>query len=110
MRKVLVTGMVTFLILCTGCRSGSVEDYVTFVSVDPLEKVFKETSYFNSSGASAEAGIGEYATFQFALRSSVPLKKVKIRVYEPQNGKIRLPVERKGLVKYVHISRTIPNP
>jgi hypothetical protein len=110
MKKAIVTVIAAVLVLFAGCKSGRFEDYVTFVSVDPLEKVFRESSYFVPSGSSAEAGIGEYATFQFALRSSVPLKKVKIKVSEPQNGKFKLPIERKGLVKYVHVSRAIPNP
>ena len=110
MKKVIVTGLVIALVLFAGCKSSRVEDYVTFVSVDPLEKVFRESSFFSSTGITAEAGIGEYATFQFALRASVPLRKVKLKVYEPQKDKVKLPVGRKGLVKYVRVSRTTPNP
>lgn len=108
-RKQYILLIISITIL-SGCSSGKAEDYITFVSVDPLEKIFRETVFFSPADNVVEAGLGEYATFQFALRSAVPLNKVKIKVDEPQNGKVKLSVDKTGLVKYVHVSRLTPNP
>lgn len=110
MRKAIILLSALVLILIYGCNSSRIEDYVTFASVDPLEKVMKESTFFAASESAAEAGIGEYPAFQFALRASVPLNKVRIKIEAPRNGKVALPLERKGLVKYVHVSRLDTDP
>lgn len=92
----------------TGCNNRT--DTVTFTSVDPLEKIFMETAFFNPDSAVTDAGRGEVATFQFALRSYVPLTDVTAEVILPSFNGFELPLDNLGLVKYVRVGRTTPNP
>ncbi len=110
MKRISLPLLLLNVCIIAGCGRTSTEDTVTFVSVDPLEKIFRETAFFNSAPAAANAARGEHATFQFALRSSLPLTNVTVEVTDPLNETLSLPVEYTGLVKYVHVGRTTPNP
>ncbi len=107
--RVIILSLLPALFI-TGCQTGKIEDYVTVTNVDPLDKIFRETAFFDETDNTAEAGTGEYASFQLALRSAIPLKKVRIKVEEPKNGRIKLPVERTGLIRYVRVNRRVPQP
>ena len=110
MKRISLPLILLNVCIIAGCGRTGIEDTVTFVSVDPLEKIFRETAFFNSAPAVADAARGEHATFQFALRSSLPLTNVTVEVSDPLNETLSLPVEYTGLVKYVHVGRTTPNP
>ena len=56
---------------------------VSFEYVDPLQKVFPESNYFTSKKAHADVARGEFASFQFAIRSNVNITDLRIEVESP---------------------------
>jgi hypothetical protein len=85
--------------------------YINLKYVDPLEKVFKETAFFPDKPAVAEVARGEYATFQFAFRSNVPIKDLSAAIqantskdaFIGRNASV-------GYVGYVWVGRPLPHP
>lgn len=89
----------------------SVEYFITFERVDPLKKVFKESNFFPSFTEPADVARGEYATFQFAVRSALPLKDLQFTVTPFSNGKgNELVASRVGFVDYVRASCLMSKP
>jgi hypothetical protein len=85
--------------------------YITLKYVDPLEKVFKETAFFPDKPARAEVARGGYATFQFAFRSTAPVKDLSA-VVQTNNAQDTF-ISRNasvGYVGYVWVGRPIPHP
>jgi len=87
-----------------------VEKQIIFEYVDPLKKVFPETSYFPSEKANADVARGEHASFQFVLRSGLPMENVSITVEAPVNGNEKLDIIKTGFVGFVPVDRPTPRP
>ncbi|MCG8306796.1 MAG: DUF4091 domain-containing protein [Cytophagales bacterium] len=94
--------------LMNGCRDYRGE--VIFEYVDPLKKVFPESTYFPSADARADVARGEYATFQFVLRSGFSLKNVRVQTDVPTMGNRALGKIKTGFVGYVPVDRPTPVP
>ena len=89
----------------------SVEYFITFERVDPLKKVFKESNFFPSFTEPAAVARGEYATFQFAVRSALPLNDLQFTVTPFCNDKgDELIASRVGFVDYVKASNLMAKP
>lgn len=89
----------------------SVEYFITFERVDPLKKVFKESNFFPPFNEAADVARGEHATFQFAVRSALPLKDLQFTVTPFSNGKNgELVASRVGFVDYVRASCLMSKP
>ena len=89
----------------------NIEDFITFERVDPLKKVFREENFFPEFKGAVHVARGEYATFQFAVRSALPLKELKLSVTPFTNDKGKaFTASRIGFVDYVKINRLIPKP
>lgn len=78
--------------------------------VDPLQKIFPETTFFGKVDPVAHVAKGEYATFQLAIRSAYELMGLKLNILIPdfdndQNENIEV-----GYVDYVKVGRSYPNP
>lgn len=88
----------------------NVEDFITFERVDPLKQVFKESSYFPEYSDTVKVAKGECATFQFAVRSALPLKNLQFAVtpFSDGNGG-NITASRVGFVDYVREGRLTPD-
>ncbi len=85
--------------------------YITLKYVDPLEKVFKETAFFPDKPALAEVARGEYATFQFAFRSNVPVKDLNATIQTNASKDAFIDRDASiGYVGYVWVGRPLPRP
>ncbi len=86
-------------------------DVITFAAVDPLQKVFKETAFFEETEAIADVARGEHASFQFALRSTRTLKHVTATVIQlSRNMDLLSKNAFVGFVGYTRVGRPLPNP
>lgn len=82
---------------------------ITFAQVDPLQKVFRESSYFPHYGEPVDAAAGEQATFQFVVRSGKELSDLKAHVSPFKNSKgDTLGQNRTGFVEFVRVGRQTP--
>jgi glycosyl hydrolase family 123 len=86
-------------------------DIVTCVAVDPLQKIFKETAFFDETDATADVARGEHASFQFALRSNKTLTHVTASVVQLSRNRDLLSKNTfVGFVGYTRVGRPLPNP
>lgn len=102
-----------FTILVSTLLLLSCTDYkkdITFQYVDPLKKIFPESSYFLPHEACTDVARGETASFQFAIRSGFALEDVHIRAICPRMGSSVLEEIKHGFVGYVPVDRPVPNP
>jgi hypothetical protein len=97
-------------IILVGCAERDVTKLLVFKSVDPLEKIFKETAFFNVKDPIAIAARGEHATFQFVVRSQLNVSSLKFTLSELKMDDHTLDDIRTGYVDYVRIGRNTPNP
>ena len=87
-----------------------VEDFITFGQVDPLSRIFKESNYFPEFSETLEVAKGECATFQFAVRSALPLKNLQFSVSSFSDGNgAKLDASRVGFIDYVRENRLTPD-
>lgn len=109
--------MKTFLSFVTALSLSSyslcaqkVEDFITFEQVDPFSKILKESNYFPEYSDTVEVAKGEYATFQFVVRSALPLKNLQfnVSVFSNENGG-EIKASRVGFVDYVRENRLTPD-
>lgn len=90
---------------------GQLEDIVSIASVDPLEKVFKETAFFQETEPIADVARGEHASFQFALRSTRTIRHLSAGVLQlSRNTGLLKGNSFVGFVGYTHVGRILPNP
>lgn len=88
----------------------NVEDFITFEQVDPLNRIFKESNYFPEFSDTFEVAKGECATFQFAVRSALPLKNLQFTVSSFSNGNGGgMDAMRVGFIDYVRENRLTPD-
>ncbi|HVM89131.1 MAG TPA: DUF4091 domain-containing protein [Puia sp.] len=86
-------------------------DIIIFAAVDPLQKVFKETAFFEPTDAVADVARGEHASFQFAIRSTKTLKHVSVSVTQvSKNPDLFSKNTFIGFVGYTRVGRPLPNP
>lgn len=93
--------------LLSGCQA---ESAVQFEAVDPLQKVFPESSYFSPMEAHADVARGEHASFQFVVRANVDIEDLKIDVTPLKNGEASLSEIKAGFVSFVKVGRASPEP
>ncbi len=89
--------------------AGALDEILTVAAVDPLQKIFRESSYFPEQPAVADAARGEYASFQFVLRSSRRIRFLSARVEPPRSGAASLTGARIRFVGYVKVGRRAPD-
>lgn len=90
--------------------AGKLEDMLTVAAVDPLQKVFRESSFFPEENAIADVARGEYASFQFVLRSDRVIRFLTARVDAVRSGSAALAGATARFVGYVHVSQRTPDP
>jgi len=81
-----------------------------FEALDPLQKVFPESSYFAPLDAHADVARGEHASFQFAVRANSDIQNLQIHVEAPANSSSELADIKSGFVGYVKVGRANPEP
>ncbi|HLF33595.1 MAG TPA: hypothetical protein VI583_05135, partial [Cyclobacteriaceae bacterium] len=94
----------------SGCSNEPVGDILQFKMVDPLEKVFKETAFFNEAGPVADVAAGEHASFQFAVRGQENIKRLRLSVVSLKSGENALTDFKTGYVGYIRVGRNNPAP
>ncbi len=88
-----------------------VNDIITFAAVDPLQKVFKETAFFEDMDPVADVARGEHASFQFALRSTKSIRHLQVSVLQlSRNTDLINKNSFVGFVGYTRVGRPLPNP
>ena len=97
-------------LLITGCNKEEAREEIQFKAVDPLEKIFKETAFFNEVDPLAHVAAGEHATFQLVVRSQENIKNLRVTVTALKNGENSLSSIKTGFVGYVTVGRTAPEP
>ncbi len=104
----LVLGMLAFSVICYSKPRNT--DLLVFEYVDPLQKVFPENTYFKPQKAVAEVARGEYASFQFVVRTALPVKQLKVSVETEKGATGELCPASVRLVGYVQVSRSSNDP
>src|SRR5512135_370712 len=69
---------------------GRLGEVLTVACVDPLQKVFRESSFLPEDRAVADVARGEYATFQFVLRSDRNIRSLAAKVGSIISGQASL--------------------
>ena len=100
MRKLFFLFIITSAMLFAGCRH-PVEDIVLCVQLDPLQKVFTEESFFEENADTAAVAKGETATFQFVIKSSFPIRDLKIEAGNLKKDDRQIVASLKAFIKYV---------
>lgn len=97
---------------CTGRISeDELNQKLVFKSVDPLDKIFRETAFFREVEPVAHVARGEHATFQWVVRSHEEyVEDLMLEVGELSNGAGSLSDIKVGYVGYVSVGRNTPNP
>ncbi len=93
--------------LLSACQSSP---SVQFEAVDPLQKVFPESSYFAPMEAHADVARGEHASFQFVVRANADIKNLMVAVNAPVLGETTLSEILSGFVSFVKVGRASPDP
>jgi hypothetical protein len=107
----ILSGLVFFVfLLINGCSHPDVKEILVFQAVDPLEKIFKETAFFNEKEALALAARGEHASFQFVVRSQQNVSSLNLDVTGLKYEDHVISDIRVGYVDFVRIGRNTPNP
>jgi hypothetical protein len=91
--------------------NSQLNDILSFAAVDPLEKIFKETAFFDSIVPVADVARGEHASFQFALRSTKSIQHLTASVLQLSKNSIIIDKSTfVGFVGFTRVGRTLPNP
>lgn len=107
----LVSNGYSQTIMVPNPESGKNNSGIDLIYVDPLIKIFPETNIFPVSEAIADVARGEYATFQFVLKSSSALTEVSAQI-EQVGGTSSLINNKNtnyGFVDYLWVGKTIGN-
>lgn len=113
-RVALVVALLTGIgWMFTGCGSISqteLEQIVMIRVVDPLEKIFRETSVFQEAESLAHVAQGEHATFQVVIRGQENITALNCRVSAFRSDQDTLSEVKVGYVGYVRVGRSYINP
>jgi hypothetical protein len=86
-------------------------DMISFENVDPLQKIFKETAFFDAIEPVADVARGEHASFQFAVRSTKTIHHLTASVTQlSRNLNLFSKNTFVGFVGYTRVGRPQPNP
>ncbi|MBS1947131.1 MAG: DUF4091 domain-containing protein [Bacteroidetes bacterium] len=117
MKKILLASLIIFAGTCSinaqqsKFKEQQLNDIVTFAPVDPLQKVFKETAFFEDVDAVADVARGEHASFQFAVRSTKTIQHLSVSVAQlSRNTDLLSKNTFIGFVGYTRVGRPLPNP
>jgi len=87
------------------------DDMISFAAVDPLQKIFKETAFFEETDPIAHVARGEHASFQFAVRSTQTIRHLTASVVQlTRNTDLINKNSFVGFVGYTRVGRPLPNP
>ncbi len=87
------------------------DDIIRFEAVDPLQKIFKETAFFDSIAPVADVARGEHASLQFAVRSNKTIRKLTLSVMQLSGNTALINKNTfTGFVGYTRVGRALPNP
>ena len=87
------------------------EDMISFEAVDPLQKIFKETAFFDAIEPVADVARGEHASFQFVVRSTRTIRHLSAVVVQLSRNQDLLGKNTfVGFVGYTRVGRPLPNP
>jgi len=97
---------------CAAVRANTMPSgRIVFEAVDPLQKVFREASFFPTIDPSADVARGENASFQFVVRGSGRIQGLRAKADPFLSGSgAPLAAPEVGYVGYVHISRVGETP
>jgi hypothetical protein len=90
--------------------AGKLDEILTVAAVDPLQKIFRESSYFPEEKAVANVARGEYASLQFVLRAGKNIRNLSARLEPILSGQAALSGATARFVGYVKVSRRAPDP
>jgi hypothetical protein len=113
-----IVALLTFILLLLKYSSAQqsftpeqLADMISFEAVDPLQKIFKETTFFDAVEPVADVARGEHASFQFAIRSIRTIHKLTASVVQlSRNLDLFSKNTFIGFVGYTRVGRPLPNP
>ena len=116
--RFMISVSIVIVAMVAGCQpvhlppeGGPLDDHTLFVhSVDPLEKVLRETARFMPHEAVADVARGEHASLQFVVRATGPITDLRMAVRAPVSGQDTLSASKTGFIGYVRVGRSTPNP
>jgi hypothetical protein len=89
----------------------NLDDIITVVAVDPLQKIFKENAFFEAVPPLAVVARGEHASFQFAIRSNQSILHLKLSVTQLTGpGRLIGINSFVGFIGYTRVGRPLPFP
>ncbi|MBS1933044.1 MAG: DUF4091 domain-containing protein [Bacteroidetes bacterium] len=113
-RIVLFAAFTLFIGFCFAQQSftaAQLSDMISFEAVDPLQKIFKETEFFDAIEPVADVARGEHASFQFAVRSTKTIHHLTASVTQlSRNLDLFSKNTFIGFVGYTRVGRPLPNP
>lgn len=87
------------------------DDLLRMYQVDPLQKIFKESTYLIDDVDTIRVARGGYASIQIVIKGLEDLTDIEVHVKNIQNeGKSTLKEASAGWVGYVRLGRTYSNP
>jgi hypothetical protein len=112
---ILFTCIILFLQIARAQKKvfskSELEDMISFAAVDPLEKIFKETAFFDSISPVADVARGEHASFQFVIRGTKTIHHLSASVIQlSKNTDLFSKNTFIGFVGYTRVGRPLPNP
>jgi hypothetical protein len=100
----VIAGGFSLVMALTNRDKDTTQSNITISSVDPLVKVLRTEQNFKTSSAVADVARGEYATFQFVLRSGINIDQLKVTYQEATKGSSSLGNAKIGYVGYVKLN------
>ena len=105
--RCLLLGLM-LLLLAAGCRPA--DHSLIIAPVDPLQKVLREAAFFSPTDLVADVARGEHASYQIAVRASVPITGLAAHATRATMADAELPAPTLGMVGYVKVGRATPVP
>jgi len=115
MKKIiLISVLLTSIFLSQAQQTftpAQLDEMISFAPVDPLQKIFKETAFFENIDPVAHVARGEHASFQFAVRSTRTIIHLSASVVQlSRNTDLINKNSFIGFVGYTRVGRPLPNP
>lgn len=99
-----------FIPLWGQARDHMQDDSLLIANVDPLIKILKSDTRFNSEVATIDVARGEFASAQFVIRSTSDIKRLQVTVSNIEYAGRKLKSDPVRFVDYIKISTLAKNP
>ena len=109
MKRIFFNALLLLIFSGAFFSCSNVSNSISVTAVDPLIKVFRESN-FEPTDAVANVARGEYATLQFVIRSSFPVKSLSVDIKAAKFGNSQLAESKYAFVGYANVDRGMQEP